>query len=228
MALIGKQNLSLSPRGEAWQIISFIIDNPTNVTVTISLFNSNTAVPVNTTPTSARNKFCIESSSTDYNQFVRDKSVNPKIMKQIVLITSSEQLAKPLRFAYTNMIGVLSISPRHPNLGITQYMPQSTISSVDFNDGDMDSVLDEHTEIRSYKVLANTTLTMVIYYKELIRDHMLDMSFGTKLITCDKLEVSNCSEDNVDKLASELVNFGEPVITMDEILATENINKINI
>lgn len=165
----------------------------------------------------------ITSGSINYNQFVRDLAVNPKRMKQMVLITSSTQLVKPLTFSFTNMVGKTYYAPRHPNLSITQHMPQNTIAAIDLNPEEVESVLDEHTFISDYTILGNTTVTMIIYFKELVRDHLLNITGSAELNTCEGLSLPNCSESNEDKMESELVDFGEYVITIDEVINIKNI-----
>lgn len=157
-------------------------------------------------------------SSYDYFQFVRDLAVNPKTVRQIALIAPNAQLAEPINFVYTNMGGQNFTQQLYPNLSVTKWMPQSTIAELDFSAKNSKVVLDEHTYMANYVVQPYTTLTMVLYYKELIRANLLDLNMETPLLTCKNLELDNCREDAVEKSESEMENFGETVLKMEDFL----------
>ncbi len=155
----------------------------------------------------------------DYNQFLRDLSVNPKLVRQIVFVASSTQLAQPIQLAYKDFYGISWLTPRYPSLNITPYMPQIIISEMDFDYKNMELVFDSTHYISNYQVAANTSMVLLIYYKELILSNMLEV--GATLLSCNKIDVENCSEDNVSKTEKELAEFGEPIITIDEFLNLE-------
>ncbi len=156
----------------------------------------------------------------DYNQFVRDLAINPKLVRQIVLIATGTQLAQPLQLTYKDYYGILYNTPRYPNLGISPYMNQRTISELDFDYKNKELVFDSSNYISQYRVAANSQVAVLIYYKELILSDALDLS--GKILSCNTVLLNNCSEDNVTKTEKQLVQFGEPIITMEEVL---NLNK---
>lgn len=182
-----------------------------------------------TVVTPIRNAY-ITSSSIGYYQFLRDLSVNPKVVRQAIMIAPNSQMKVNLDFVYTNYTGQSFSTQRYPNLSITQHMPQTTIAELNFKTKgkDLEFILDEHNYISQYTVLPNTTVVVLLYYKELIRSDMLDLFGETPLLSCRNVFVQNCSDENESKKESELPNFGENVITIDEIIALqEEKEKLN-
>ncbi len=162
--------------------------------------------------------FYITASSFDYNQFVRDQGINPKIVRQIVLLTTASQLNNNIQILQKDMYGKRYVDNRIPNLSINKFMQQNTIAELDFSTQKNPLIFDCYTSFSQYTIEANTTLIMLIYYKEAIMSEKLNRSERAVMGTCINIQVSNCSQDATLKLEKEIPNFGEPVISIDEVL----------
>lgn len=165
--------------------------------------------------------FYITSSSFDYNQFVRDQGINPKIVRQIVLLTTASQLNNNIQILQKDMYGKRYSDYKIPNLEVSKFMNQNTIAELDFSTKKNSLIFDAYTSFSQYTINAETTLIMLIYYKEAIMAEKLNRHGKTTLGTCISMQIPNCSQDATLKLENEIPDFGEPTITLDYILTTE-------
>ncbi len=158
----------------------------------------------------------ITSSSFDYNQFLSDCSVNPKVIKQIVLSTDPSQLNNNIQIQRKDMYGNYDIDWKYPNLQVSKFMYQNSIVELNFKKSDL--ILDVYTSFQQYVVNPNTSIIMLLYYKEAIAAEKLNRNGVALQGTCMNLRLPNCSLDATDKTGLELIDFGEPVITIEEVL----------
>lgn len=157
------------------------------------------------------------SSSFDYNQFVSDAGVNPKVINQIVLISTSAQLNNNIQILKKDMYGNRYSDWKYPNLKISKYMNQNSIVEIKF-DKKENLILDAYSSFSQYQINGETSLTMLLYYKEAILAERLNKNGRIATGTCLSLQLSNCSQNPTEKKASEINNFGETVLTMEDIL----------
>jgi YVTN family beta-propeller protein len=157
----------------------------------------------------------VVSSSIDYNQFVSDSGVNPKIVRQVVISAPLAQLYNNINILKKDMYGKRFSDWKYPNLQLSKFMNQSTIVEINFGKkNDNNLILDLYTSFNQYRINANTTITLLLYYKEAVMAERLNS--GGNIMK--RLLIENNSQDAAEKQGSQIENFGETVLTMDEIL----------
>lgn len=131
------------------------------------------------------------SGSTGYNFFIRGLAASPLEVRQIMMVTESiEQMNVPLQLTYKDANGTLCQNPRLPSLGVSINQYQGLISYVDFKPKEL--VLDNQTTIPNYTVKAGTSVTMVIYYRQVTKVSIL----SDKTNLCDRIDLNKYKPNN--------------------------------
>lgn len=150
-----------------------------NAETTFDLFNANTLTNVPTSNFPPPQDFYISSGSTvNYNQFVRDTLVTPKLIRRITIISdTASYLTQPLNMVYRDANGNYCSVPKIVNnyFSVNQYQ---TFINVEMQP--MEMILDNNTIISQYNFPASSSVKFVMYYKEIKRTDLLS-SYGTQI-----------------------------------------------
>ena len=208
-----QKNSKLNPKGDSWQYVEFTVINLATAAELVNLFDVNTK-HIPTSPSIPLGVYV--TGPMDYNQFVRDIGISPKLVKKIVLLTSNaSQMNTPFNILYSNMYGESYVTPRYPNVLISQYQEQTRIAEMNFDTDNFELIFDLNTSFNQFSVAALTGIVMIIYYKEITLSDSLGMV--TSIQSCSKTELDNCNGLDI-KTEKELTVFGESVITMEEAM----------
>jgi hypothetical protein len=124
------------------------------------------------------------SGSIGYNFFLRGLAASPLGVRQIMLVTENqEQLSVPLELVSKDANGIQYDNPRLPNIYTSVNQYQGLISYIDFRENEL--ILDNQTTVHNYTVKANTTVTMVIWYKQVSRREFLPITIEV----CDRVDL---------------------------------------
>jgi len=131
------------------------------------------------------------SGSTGYNFFIRGLAASPLEVRQIMVVTENvEQMNIPFMLTYKDANGVLCQNPRFPSLGVSINQYQGLISYVDFKPKEL--ILNNQTTIQNYVVKAGTSVTMVIYYRQVTKASIL----SDKTSLCNRIDLNKYKPNN--------------------------------
>ena len=163
--------------------VEFNFVNPTAADFTFRIFNgySITLIPTFRLPIPFPPPYI--SGSIGYNFFLRGLNASPLEVRQIILVTENqEQLYKPLEIVFKDANGFQYDKPRLPNIHVSANQYQGLISYLDFKPKEL--ILNNQTTIDGYTVKANTSVTMVIFYKQVSIRELLPVVVEI----CDKVD----------------------------------------
>ena len=156
--------------------VAFNFVNPLSNDFTFNIFNgySLTLIPIAPLPFPLPPSPYI-SGSIGYNFFLRGLAASPLGVRQIMLVTQNqEQLYVPLELVSKDANGLQYDNPRLPNIYTSANQYQGNICYIDFRENEL--ILDNQTTVHNYTVKANTTVTMVIWYKQVSRREFLPIT----------------------------------------------------
>ena len=175
-----KDNFRIVPLDGTYAAIQLFIGNPTILDYTFTLFSGYSLVPVINFINPILPYIV---GSTGYNFFIQGLSNSPLMVRQIMLVTQNvEQLNQPLYLVTKDANGIECDNPRLPNISVSVNQYQPLISYVNFRK--MELLLNDNTTVK-YTVKANSTVTMVIYYKQVPKISI----FTDKLGVCDMVDL---------------------------------------
>ncbi len=135
---------------------------------------------------SAPDPVCYITGSTDYNEFLQDQSSCPKCIRQIVMFCdSADQVNTPVEILSKSGTGKECSHFRFPNSTLTTDQFQSHVATLDFSDC-KELVLDNVTYLNTYTIKPNSTVKMVIWYKELCTTEV----FSNKKTMCKRFDLN--------------------------------------
>lgn len=139
-------------------------------------------------------------TSALFNQFTSDSTNNPKQIRQIWLrATSQLQLFQTLALLDSDANGQQYTYSKDPNNNFSADQFQSLVTVVNF-DSEEFIVFASTTVISNYIVKANSSITMLFFYKEIKR---IDMLYGKNISILEQM-VNEISPDAGDVSAEEI------------------------
>ena len=133
---------------------------------------------------------CYIVGSTSYNEFIQDFRNSPKCVRQIALYTQNVlQTSTPFEVTKRDANGNLCTVPRLPNITLSTDQFQPNIAMIDF--GCKKLILDNTYIFSNYVLQPNSTVIMIIYYKEISIGDVLT----NKKTLCETTE-PKCSDGN--------------------------------
>jgi len=164
--------------------VQFSFVNTLATDFTFNIFNGYSLILIPTFRLNIPNPPPYISGSIGYNFFLRGLNASPLEVRQIILVTENqEQLYKPLEIVFKDANGFQYDKPRLPNIHVSANQYQGLISYLDFKPKEL--ILNNQTTIDGYTVKANTSVTMVIFYKQVSMKQLLPIVVEI----CDKVDL---------------------------------------
>lgn len=178
------------PLDMKWDFTQIDFVNPTITPVTIDIFNSITISNFNTTSGSG---FYID-SPYNYNSLLLDIQSNPMLIRRIEMIVQNQnQFTQAFNIMKRDANGNQLIVPKLPNIELSVNQIQPNIASIDFKEKEL--ILDDNTMFSQYTFQANSTIRMLLFYKQMNRIDLITKG------------ISQCKE------IEEYMNFQDTFIT---------------
>lgn len=181
-------------------------------------------------------------NSSNYNLFVSDSVNNPKQIRQINLFGSGQvQLFQTMDLLMSDANGQKYNFSKDPNNNFSADQFQSLVTVVNF-DREEFIAFASTTVISNYTVKANSSITMLCFYKEIKR---IDMLYGKNISILEQMvneispDAGDVSQEQIDFNAQDeyyvrpdwSINFPDTKIASElvakQLLEMKELNKIN-
>ena len=159
------------------------------------------------------------SSPSNYKQFVRGISSCPKEVCKIGLYAPQSSFLNPLILQYKDANGKEFLNPYLPNVNIPAMQYDGNIVELEFERNQL--VLDGSVNLFQYIIPANTTIRMLLYYKEMCKSAKL--SSEVQVSTYNPEEMVYWMPKNI--IVSNLVKEGYYPDGWESLYSTEESDR---